>query len=102
MPARATQCMSHSTPPDLPLPLLLSSLPTWRSLRPRPQTTDADRNCISNIRPEGVGYADAAFKLVHLLRAMRVRGLSGVALKDDSDLRLLVGSLIGGSLPGES
>ena len=60
---------------------------TWQ---PRPQTTDADRNCISNIRPEGIGYADAAFKLAHLLRAMRTRRLSGVQLKDDSD-RLLLG-----------
>ena len=50
-----------------------------------PQTTDADRNCISNIRPDGIGYADAAFKLAHLLNAMRKRQVSGVALKDDSD-----------------
>jgi ethanolamine ammonia-lyase small subunit len=62
---------------------------TWQ---PRPHTTDADRNCISNIRPEGIGYADAVFKLVHLLRAMRARGLSGVALKDDSERLFLGGS----------
>ena len=49
----------------------------------------SDRNCISNIRPEGFGYADAAFKLVHLLRAMRARGMSGVQLKDDGE-RLLI------------
>jgi len=60
---------------------------TWQ---PRSHTTDAERNCISNIRPEGIGYADAAFKLAHLLRAMRTRRLSGVQLKDDSD-RLLLG-----------
>jgi ethanolamine ammonia-lyase small subunit len=57
--------------------------------RPTADITDADRNCISNIRPEGLGYADAAFKLVHLLRAIRARGLSGVQLKDDGD-RLLI------------
>ena len=57
--------------------------------RPAAATTDADRNCISNIRPEGIGYADAAFKLAHLLRAMRARGMSGVQLKDDGD-RLLI------------
>jgi len=62
---------------------------TWQ---PRLQTTDAERNCISNIRPEGIGYADAAFKLAHLLRAMRTRRLSGVQLKDDSDRLLLGGS----------
>jgi ethanolamine ammonia-lyase small subunit len=60
---------------------------TWQ---PDPHTTDAERNCISNIRPEGIGYADAAFKLAHLLRAMRARRVSGVQLKDDSD-RLLIG-----------
>ncbi len=60
---------------------------TWQ---PHAQTTDADRNCISNIRPEGIGYADATFKLAHILRAMRARRLSGVHLKDDSD-QLLIG-----------
>jgi ethanolamine ammonia-lyase small subunit len=68
--------------PGLTAPDSMGAYLTWQ---PRPQTTDADRNCISNIRPEGIDYADAAFKLVHLLRAMRMRGLSGVALKDDSE-----------------
>ncbi len=54
------------------------------------QTSDADRNCISNIRPDGIGYADAALKIGHLLNAMRKRGLSGIRLKDDSD-RLQIG-----------
>jgi ethanolamine ammonia-lyase small subunit len=75
--------------PGLTAPDSMGAYLTWR---PRPQTTDADRNCISNIRPEGIGYADAAFKLAHLLRTMRVRGLSGVALKDDSERLLLGGS----------
>ena len=60
---------------------------TWQ---PQAQTTDADRNCISNIRPEGIGYADAARKIAHILFAMRDLGYSGVRLKDDSD-RLLIG-----------
>jgi ethanolamine ammonia-lyase small subunit len=80
--------------PGLTAPDSMGAYLTWQ---PRPQTTDADRNCISNIRPEGIGYADAAFKLVHLLRAMRMRGLSGVALKDDSERLLLGNSLLGGS-----
>jgi ethanolamine ammonia-lyase small subunit len=72
--------------PGLTAPDSMGAYLTWQ---PRARTTDADRNCISNIRPEGIGYADAAFKLVHLLRTMRMRGLSGVALKDDSErLRL--------------
>jgi ethanolamine ammonia-lyase small subunit len=73
--------------PGLTAPDSMGAYLTWQ---PRPETTDADRNCISNIRPEGIGYADAAFKLTHLLRSMRARRLSGVLLKDDSD-RLLIG-----------
>jgi ethanolamine ammonia-lyase small subunit len=55
---------------------------TWQ---PQAQTTDADRNCISNIRPEGIGYADAARKIARLLFAMDKHGYSGLRLKDDSD-----------------
>lgn len=66
------------------------SLGAYLTWQPGPHTTDADRNCISNIRPEGIGYDDAAFKLVHILRAMRARRVSGVKIKDDSD-RLLIG-----------
>ena len=73
--------------PGLSAPDSMGGYLTWR---PSAQSTDADRNCISNIRPDGIGYADAAFKLAHLLRAMRARGVSGVKLKDDSD-RLLIG-----------
>jgi ethanolamine ammonia-lyase small subunit len=73
--------------PGLSAPDSMGAYLTWQ---PHPQTADADRNCISNIRPEGVGYADAAFRLGYLLRAMRSRRLSGVRLKDDSD-RLLIG-----------
>jgi ethanolamine ammonia-lyase small subunit len=73
--------------PGLTAPDSMGAYLTWR---PGPSTTDADRNCISNIRPDGIGYADAAFKIAHLLRAMRERQISGVQLKDDSD-RLLLG-----------
>jgi ethanolamine ammonia-lyase small subunit len=67
--------------PGLTAPDSMGAYLTWQ---PHPGTTDADRNCISNIRPDGIGYADAAFKLAHLLRAMRARRISGVQLKDDS------------------
>jgi ethanolamine ammonia-lyase small subunit len=46
--------------------------------------TDADRNCISNIRPGGLPPEAAAHKLHHLLQQSRILGLSGVSLKDDS------------------
>jgi ethanolamine ammonia-lyase small subunit len=68
--------------PGLTAPDSMGAYLTWQ---PHPGTTDADRNCISNIRPDGIGYADAAFKLAHLVRAMRARRISGVQLKDDSD-----------------
>lgn len=47
--------------------------------------TDADRNCISNVRPEGLIYAAAAKKLLWLCEAATRMGCSGVALKDESD-----------------
>jgi len=59
------------------------SMGAYLTFRPTPQTTDAGRNCISNIRPEGLAYADAAVTLTHLLRAIRARQISGVQLKDD-------------------
>jgi ethanolamine ammonia-lyase small subunit len=65
------------------------SMGAYLTFRPTADTTDADRNCISNIRPEGLPYPDAALKLVHLLRAMRSRRISGVSLKDDGDRLLL-------------
>jgi ethanolamine ammonia-lyase small subunit len=72
--------------PGLSSPDSMGAYLTWQ---PHARTTDADRNCISNIRPEGIGGADAAFKIVAMLRAMRTRRVSGVLLKDESDRLLL-------------
>ena len=72
--------------PGLSAPDSMGAYLTWR---PHVGTSDAERNCISNIRPEGTGYDVAAFKIAHLLRTMRTRQLSGVRLKDDSDQLLL-------------
>jgi ethanolamine ammonia-lyase small subunit len=72
--------------PGLSAPDSMGAYLTWQ---PSAGTTDADRNCVSNIRPAGIGYADAAFKIAHLLRAMRVRKLSGVRLKDESEGSML-------------
>jgi ethanolamine ammonia-lyase small subunit len=72
--------------PGLTAPDSMGAYLTWQ---PGSRTTDADRNCVSNIRPEGIGYGDAAFRLAYMLRGMRARRLSGVQLKDDSD-RLII------------
>jgi ethanolamine ammonia-lyase small subunit len=60
------------------------SLGAYLTWRPGPQTTDAERNCVSNVRPAGVSYQDAAITLAYLLHEMRARGLSGVALKQEA------------------
>jgi ethanolamine ammonia-lyase small subunit len=60
------------------------SLGAYLSWNPHPGLTDADRNCISNIRRDGLSYEAAAFKLVFLMNESRRRKLSGVRLKEDA------------------
>jgi ethanolamine ammonia-lyase small subunit len=66
--------------PGLSAPDSLGLYLTWN---PRPGRTDAERNCISNIRPAGQPYAAAADTLAWLVDEMRRRRLTGVALKDE-------------------
>jgi ethanolamine ammonia-lyase small subunit len=58
------------------------SLGAYFTHTPRAACRDADRNCVSNIRPEGLPPAAAAEKLAHLLDLSARLGTSGVALKD--------------------
>ncbi|MBT2299115.1 ethanolamine ammonia-lyase subunit EutC [Variovorax paradoxus] len=65
------------------------SLGIYVTHTPRRGRHDAERNCISNVRPEGLPFEAAAFKLAWLMREALKRGLTGVALKDESDLAVL-------------
>jgi ethanolamine ammonia-lyase small subunit len=60
------------------------SLGIYMTHAPRVGCTDADRNCISNVRPGGLRYGEAARRLALLLAGARRLGRSGVALKDES------------------
>ncbi|MDQ3136188.1 MAG: ethanolamine ammonia-lyase light chain EutC, partial [Gemmatimonadota bacterium] len=66
--------------PGLSAPDSLGGYLTWD---PRPGRTDAERNCVSNIRPEGLAPARAADTLTFLMLSAAQRRLSGIALKDD-------------------
>lgn len=67
--------------PGLSSPDSMGLYLTWQ---PQVGLTDERRNCISNVRPAGLGYEAAARKLHYLVAETRRRGVSGVALKDDS------------------
>jgi ethanolamine ammonia-lyase small subunit len=55
---------------------------------PRLGRTDAERNCISNIRPQGLPYDVAAYKLAFLMEESPRRKISGVPLKETAPLQL--------------
>ena len=59
------------------------SLGVYLTWQPRRGRTDAERNCVSNIRPEGLPPGAAADKLMWLIGEMRRLSLTGVALKDE-------------------
>jgi ethanolamine ammonia-lyase small subunit len=65
--------------PGLSSPDSLGAYLTWS---PRPGRKDAERNCISNIRAEGLDYAAAAARIAWTLGEARRLGLTGVSLRD--------------------
>jgi ethanolamine ammonia-lyase small subunit len=60
------------------------SLGVYITHAPRRGRTDAERNCVSNIHARGLSYEEAARKVDWLAAAALARGVSGIALKDDS------------------
>jgi ethanolamine ammonia-lyase small subunit len=75
------------------------SLGAYLVFAPRPGRTDAERNCVSNIRPDGLPVEAAAELLGWLTGEALHRGLTGVALKDE---RPLLGGAPTGGRPGSA
>ncbi|WP_435792411.1 ethanolamine ammonia-lyase subunit EutC [Capsulimonas corticalis] len=72
--------------PGLTTPDSLGVYLTWQA---HAATADSQRNCLSNIRPEGLPYPIAAARLLYLMQESRRRQLSGVLLKEEADLSSL-------------
>ncbi|RXA94421.1 MULTISPECIES: ethanolamine ammonia-lyase subunit EutC [Yersinia] len=85
--------------PGLSSPDSLGVYMTWG---PNTQRLESERNCISNIRPEGLDYPQAAFRLAWLLEQSFQRRLSGVQLKDESDNPALYGGVRPAYITGDS
>jgi ethanolamine ammonia-lyase small subunit len=74
-------CVLIGERPGLTSPDSLGAYLTWQ---PAIGRTDAERNCLSNIRPAGMAYAEAAHRLVYLCAQSRLRQCTGVMLKDET------------------
>jgi ethanolamine ammonia-lyase small subunit len=77
----AMACILIGERPGLTSPDSLGVYLTWQ---PRIGRTDAERNCLSNIRPAGMSYDEAASRLEYLCGQARLRRCTGVLLKDET------------------
>ncbi len=62
------------------------SLGVYLTFAPRVGRNDAERNCLSNIRSQGMSYSEAAQRLFYLCGEACRRKLTGVELKDETPL----------------
>ena len=74
--------------PGLSSPDSLGAYLTWA---PKVGRADSERNCVSNIRPEGLALADAAARIAWLVRESQRRRVTGIELKDDSEVPAVAG-----------
>ncbi len=65
--------------PGLSSPDSLGLYLTWN---PKVGLSDVSRNCISNVRSDGLSYKEAVKKTIYLLKESRRLELSGINLKD--------------------
>ena len=72
--------------PGLSSPDSLGAYLTWA---PAPGHAEAERNCVSNIRPEGQPVPEAAARLAWLVRAALRLRVTGIGLKDESEMASL-------------
>ena len=82
--------------PGLSSPDSLGAYLTWA---PQVGRADSERNCVSNIRPEGLALADAAARIAWLVRESQRRRVTGIALKDDSEVPAVGGDDDAPALP---
>jgi ethanolamine ammonia-lyase small subunit len=69
--------------PGLSAPDSLGVYITWQ---PHPGRTDAERNCISNIRHEGLSYTEAAQRILFYIHGANQLQATGIMLKENASL----------------